>query len=580
MAMVAISRSRRYALIAVPVCLAFACTGSVGPEGGSSAQRIPTPGVALPSTGDASVSGGEPSASGGDYIDPLSTAIARLTNAEYSQTVTDLLGEPAGAAVTYNFPVDTLDHGFDNNASLLEITTTHATQYQTAAAAIATTTFGTPARRAKVISCDPSVGPCLPTYVAAQGRRMFRRPLTAQEVTDYVTLATAVAVPTDPYSGPEAVLETMLQSPYFLFKVLVGVSPPGMTSIVGLNGFEMATRLSYFLWGTTPDDGLLDQAQAGALDTAVGIATVVQQMLTDPRSRLGIKRFYEQWLPLNEIYGPFADSERVPVRPGQSMGDTALAADMVQETQQFVDSVLWGGGSVLDLLTAPYTFVNADLAMIYGLPVPASGWQRVDLPATSLRAGILTQGTVLAAGSHGTTPSNTRRGEIVREQLLCQDIPPPPPGVNPTVPPPLPGESEQQTFARHTTDPSCAACHTLMDPIGWGLSGFDQTGAARTLDSNGQPISTTGQIVGMTPPGFIGPIELGQKVAASTQFQACFATELFRYAYARVEDPNQDTLGVSNMHDSFVRAKWAFPQGLTALVESDGFRYRIRGDEP
>jgi hypothetical protein len=148
------------------------------------------------------------------------------------------------------------------------------------------------------------------------------------------------------------------------------------------------------------------------------------------------------------------------------------------------------------------------------------------------------------------------------------------------VPPPLPGESEQQTFARHTTDASCASCHTMMDPIGWGLSGFDQTGAARTLDTNGQPISTTGEIVGLTPPGFMGPIQLGQKIAASSQFEACFATQLFRYAYGREEDPVADLPGINNMQGAFQKAQWAFAQGLTALVESDGFRYRVRGDEP
>ncbi len=588
-----LAKARRRALLAAPFCVALGCTGSIGAGGGGPSQaaapgaQVPGSTLPPPALGDASISGGslgaDGAATGVDYIDPLSTALARLTNAEYSQTVSDLLGEPSGAAVTYSFPVDTLDHGFDNNASLLQITTTHATQYQLAAATIATATFAAPARRAKVISCDPTVNGCLQTYVTAQGRRMFRRPLTAQEVSDYLSLAmsaTSTAVATDPYSGPETVLETMLQSPNFLFKTLVGSSPAGMTSIVGLNGFELATRLSYLLWGTTPDDSLLDQAQAGALDTPAGVATVAEQMLADPRAHTGIKHFYEQWLPLDEISGPMADAERIPVRKGQTTGDTTLAADMVQETQQFVDSVLWSSSSVLDLLTAPYTFVNADLAMTYGLPVPASGWQRVTFPAGSLRAGILTQGTVLAAGSHGTKPSNTRRGEMVREQLLCQNIPPPPPGVNAMVPPPLAGETEQQTFARHTTDASCASCHTQMDPIGWGLSGFDQTGAARTLDTNGQPISTMGQIAGLTPPGFSGPIELGQKIAASARFQACFATQLFRYAYARVEDPVADQPGIDNLQGSFERAQWAFAQGLTALVESDGFRYRSRGDQP
>jgi hypothetical protein len=602
----ALGITRRTAAM-VPVCLALSCTaGTIGPSSSQQSSNGPTSGALAASgaaaggagVGGSGGNGGVPplattgsassglaatadgAAPGAPYIDPLSTALTRLTNAEYSRTVTDLTGEPPGAAVTYMFPVDTLSHGFDNNASLLQLTTAHATQYATAAAAIATATFADATRRPKVISCDPTAATCLPAYVAAQGRRMFRRPLIAAEVTAYVTLGTNAAVAGSPYSGPETVLEAMLQSPNFLFKVLLGGSPAGSPTVIGLNGFEMATRLAYLLWGTTPDDPLLDQAQAGALDTAAGVATVVGQMLADARARPGIKHFYEQWLPMSEISGPMADVGRVPVRPGKTTPDTQLAADMVEETRQFVDDVLWGGGSLLGLLTAQYTFVNADMAAIYGVAAPATGWQKVTFPATSLRSGVLTQGTVLAAGSHGTKPSYTRRGQMVREQLLCQDIPPPPPGVDATVPAPNPGESEQQTFARHTTDPSCASCHAMMDPIGFGLSGFDQTGAARTLDSNGQPISTQGKVQGMTPPDFNGPVQLGQKVATSDLFKGCFATQLFRYAYGRVEDSKLDVPGVDAMQASFEGGQWSFAQGLTALLESQGFRYRQRGDQP
>jgi hypothetical protein len=209
----------------------------------------------------------------------------------------------------------------------------------------------------------------------------------------------------------------------------------------------------------------------------------------------------------------------------------------------------------------------------------ANPWVRVDFPATSQRAGLLTQGTILAAGSHGTKPSNTRRGEIIREQLLCNDIPAPPPGVSAIIPPAQAGETEQQTFKRHTTDPSCASCHTLMDPIGWGLAGFDETGAARAMDANGQPISVAGQIVGMTPPDFNGPVDLAQKLAQSDQFRGCFARQLFRYAYGRVET-NMDAPGIAQLQGRFEGAKWVFGKGLTALALSDGFRYRNKGDEP
>jgi hypothetical protein len=561
--------------LALAACIA-GCSGNIGSGGGNPGKT----GSAGP-TGSTVSPGGTGGATGvpnqsmpsSPYLDSLSNALWRLTNAEYSQTVSDLLGEPADAAVRYSFPTDSLDHGFDNNVSLLQIATAHATQYAVAADAIVKAVFLSPTRQAKVVGCDVSMTSCLQTYIRALGRRMYRRPLSDQEVMGYATLAAGAVDPTNPTAPFQIVLQGMLQSPYFLFRVSLGASPPNQSTIVGLNGFELATRLSYLLWGTTPDDALLDQAQGGALDTPGGVAGVVQQMLMDPRSRNGTKSFYERWLPLRLIAGPAADTDRIP------NGDTALATAMVQETSLFVDSVLWGGQPVANLLTAPYTFVNAQLAAIYQVPPPATGWQRINFPAGSSRAGVLTQGTLLAAGSHGTKISITRRGQLIREQLLCQDIPSPPPGVNANVPPPQPGETELQTIARHKTDPKCSSCHNLMDPLGIALSGFDQTGAARTKDSNGQPISTQGQLVGLTPPDFNGPVELAQKIASSTLFTDCVVRQLFRYSYGRSDDAT-DANGLTQMTTSFVTGNWDFIKGLTALVTSDAFRYRSKGDAP
>jgi len=243
--------------------------------------------------------------------------------------------------------------------------------------------------------------------------------------------------------------------------------------------------------------------------------------------------------------------------------------------------VLWDShGSVTDLLTARHTFVNASLAKVYGVTAPAQGWQRIDFGATSPRAGILTQPSILAAGSHGVSkPSSTRRGQMVREQLLCVDIPSPPPGVAANPPAARAGETEQQTFAQHTSDTSCAACHTLMDPIGWGLSGFDGAGAVRSKDSNGQPLSMAGQINGFPMPAFSGPVELGQKIAASNDFRACIARQLFRYAFARVELA-ADMSGVDELQTAFEDSKWDLPTALARLVGSTAFRFHAKGDAP
>jgi len=168
---------------------------------------------------------------------------------------------------------------------------------------------------------------------------------------------------------------------------------------------------------------------------------------------------------------------------------------------------------------------------------------------------------------------------MVREQLLCIDIPAPPPGVAANPPAAKPGETEQQTFAQHTTEASCAACHTLMDPIGWGLSAFDGAGAVRVKDSNGQPISVSGQINGFAMPAFSGPVELGQKIAASDDFKACFARQLFRYAFARVEVA-ADANGIDEWRSVFEASNWDLPTALARLVGSTAFRFHAKGDAP
>jgi hypothetical protein len=572
----------RSILLSLGLAAGFGCTGKIGMPGtpGTSTPGGPSGPGSSPATPGGPGTSAPPGPAGGPgntFIDHDSPALERLTNVEYSRAVTDVLGEPPNAATRYAFPADPTQHGFDNNVTLLQISSTHADRYATAAEAIAKATLGDPARRALLGSCDLTMGgACLQTMIKQLGRRLYRRPLTADEVTGYTSLAQAGAIASDPDSGPATVIQGMLQSPHFLYRVQLGVADPQRAGIVGLTGYELATRLSFLLLGTTPSDALLDQAGSGALDTPAGATQVVKGMLADPLARLGVKRFYEQWLPLTEVSGPTADAERVP-----HMGDTALAADLVEETRRFMDDVLWdAGGAVPDILTSRYTFVNANLAKLYGLAAPAAGaWQKVTFDQSSPRAGFLTQGALMAAGSHGDKPSNTRRGQMVREQLLCQDVPAPPPGVNANLPPPQANETEQQTFARHTTDASCAACHNLMDPIGWGLSGFDAAGAIRTKDSNGQPLSVKGQVNGMTPPDFNGPVELGQKLAASDDFKACFAKQLFRYVYGRVET-SADTAGITELEGAFTTAKWDLRGGLAALVGSDGFRYRNKGDAP
>jgi hypothetical protein len=188
---------------------------------------------------------------GNTFIDQSSPALARLTNVEYSQTVVDVLGEAPDAATRYRFVDDPRQHGFDNNVTLLQVSTAHGDRYAAAAEAIAAATFADAGRRATVMSCDPAANAgCVTTFIKQIGRRLYRRPLTDAEVASFTSLAQTGTIATDPYSGPKTVLEAMLQSPHFLYRVQLGVPDPKRTGIVGLSGFELATRLSFLLLWT------------------------------------------------------------------------------------------------------------------------------------------------------------------------------------------------------------------------------------------------------------------------------------------------------------------------------------------
>jgi hypothetical protein len=542
--------------------LSAACTGSIGSLEGTNPRSGGGP--ALP--GAENGNGSQGAAPGlNDPVDPGATLMRRLTNAEYARTVTDLLGEPAGADERLQLPEDPRTSGFDNNAEVETISTVHADRYAQGAESLTNAVLASPERRALVFGCDPSTGTaCLQTFIQRFGRRVYRRPLSADEVSGYLKLASAAGTATLD-GGPSAVLQAMLRSPYFLFRVELGQPDPARAGLLRLTGFEVATRLSYLLWGTTPDDPLLDSAQKGDLDTPAGLDGIASKMLADPRAKPAVTRFYTQWMQFSDLGSVQIDANKF------KMYSPALASAMAEETTRFVDSVIWdnqAGASMLNLLSARYTFVNGPLAALYGLPAGDNSWRRVDFADNVPRIGMLTHPSVLTLTSHSDGISPTKRGLYVREVLLCQEMPPPPPGVDATLPQAKPGETERERFSRHTTDTVCASCHSQMDPIGWGLSQFDAIGAL----SPGA-VDVAGRIEGMTPPEFNGPLELAQRVRESADFAACVGTSMYRYAYGLRETPAHAE-PILQVQRAFRETGFNFGKTLLALVHSDAFRYR------
>jgi hypothetical protein len=473
--------------------------------------------------------------------------------------------------VTANFPPDPSTGGFDNNVSTLHVSTLATERYQDAAEQMASAVLADATRSAQVIGCDPATGDaCLASFITSFGGRAWRRTLSASEVMQLTTLAHAVAAG-DPTPRPTAiggVMRAMLQSPEFLFRIERGVPDPAHPGWNRLTGFEMASRLSYLLWGTTPDEALLIAASDGQLDTAEGVQARAQTMLADPRARDSSQSFYMQWFQLDQF------DESSPATSVYPRWNPRLQAAMLSETQHFVDSVLWTpGGDMLDVLTANYSFINPQLASLYGLPVPAQqGMMRMTLDPATNRGGLLTQASVLTLNADPDEGSPVKRGQWVREQLMCENIGSPPPDV-PPLPPPNPMDSQRDRLDAHRLG-TCAACHTLMDPIGFGLERYNGIGVYSTTDTGGHALTGVGQIVGQTNPDFTGPFELAQRLHEMPEVSQCVVKRMFRYTYGRIEAPS-DACTLTQFNTAFGAGRRNYAAFLVAIAGSDAFRYVV-----
>jgi hypothetical protein len=502
----------------------------------------------------------------------------RMTRAEYDHTIRDLLGDDSHPARGFAREEEML--GFDNNAQALQVTPLHAEQYLDAAETLA-------ARAAPhlvaTMSCLRSTPGCDAQFVRELGLRAWRRPLTDDEVARLTGLFGQVAeleMTGDPFTnGVQLVVEAMLQSPNFLYRIEVGREVEGRPGLRLLDGYEVASRLSYLLWQSMPDDVLFAAAAAGELDTSEGVAVQARRLLDDPRAHEGLQAFFDQWLRLDEI----GDIERDPAYYPEFTPE--LRALWHEESRRLLEHLVFSGESTLgDLLDAPYTFVNGPLAAFYGIPgVTGDAWVKVDLDGTK-RNGLLTQASILALTAKAAMTSPVFRGKFVREQLLCTPIPPPPPDIVVVPPDPDPHQSTRDIFREHSANPVCANCHRLMDPIGFGFESFDAIGRWRDRE-NGFRVDDAGEVTHTLDVDgqFRGAAELGRKLANSAQVQRCVTRQLFRYAFGRGE-VNADRCTLEELFHQYVSGGQDFRTLLVEVVKSDAFRYRkhveAEGDAP
>jgi hypothetical protein len=498
---------------------------------------------------------------------PGPSFVRRLNRFEYNNTIRDLLGDSSNPAD--DFPSEEKRLGFDNNAAALQISPALAEQYMISAEALATTAVTKNLN--SVVSCDPTAAAgadaCATTFIQTFGRKAYRRPLTSDETTAMKAVFD-VGAKTDFASGIRLVIETMLQSAPFLYRVEFGEPPASGESVTQLTSWEMASRLSYLIWQSMPDDELLNAAQNDELTSKDKIASQVGRMMDDPRAHDVFEHFHELWLHVDQI--PTIDKD-VTVFPTFTKDLVPL---MQQETAKFLDYVVWDGPGTLEaLLTSPTTFLNDKLSGYYGEgSVSGSGFTRVDLDPTK-HAGILTQGGMMASIAKANQTAPVQRGKFVREQLLCHLLPPPPANIMIKAPELSPTLSTRERFAAHRTQQLCATCHDLMDPIGLGFENYDGAGLYRTTE-NGNPIVASGEVRQSDITGtFNGAVDLAHRLAGSKEVQTCVATSWFRYAYGRAETAD-DGCTLQGVNQQFAASNFNLKSLVVALTTTDAFLYR------
>ena len=500
---------------------------------------------------------------------PGRAPLRRMSNAEYRNTLADLLGDsPATqsliANATRSFPSETESLGFRNNADYLGVSTLVAQGYVDAAEQFLDPIAENPA----FLACTPIAGAemdCARTFIENFGKRVFRRPLSAEESTQYAAIFEKSLRAYDFQSAVRATAFAFLQSPKFLYRVEFGAAPSGAATRP--SPYEMANRLSYLFWQSMPDQSLFDAAERNQLATAEQIEAQARSMLKSPKaSRL--LEYFDEWLGTDTL--PTSFNRDATLFPDL---DPNLIPLLQQETRAFVSSVLARPeGNLNELFTASYTFANAGLAKHYGLSGPTgSDFVKVDAPG---RAGVLTQGMMLARDK-STRTSIVRRGLKVRLDVLCELVPAPPPDVNLTLDTTDTSNlTQRQRLEQHRVSRSCASCHDLMDPVGVVFEGFDAVGRPRTTDEHGVAIDPTSTISHTQDANGLAsnPAELGQMLAQSEEVRACYVTKSFRFFYGRDADP-ADACSLAQLAKSFKGKAYSLSELLIALTQTDAFLY-------
>ncbi len=565
---------RNAGIAGVLAALALAGCGSEGGRGSADTDD-PTAMSSSGSSADTEDAGEAGESSDGDTEDtgeptepfvPGPQVLPRLTQRQYRNAVGDLLGGPLPDV---ELEADTNPYLFVSigaaSTSLSELGTQ---QYEEAADLLTQTVWDDTARRDALIGCVPTTGDdaCAQEFLGTFGRRAFRRPLSATELARWAAVSADLS-DGDAYQGLRHATAGMLQSPYFLYRVELGEEDPDDPNRLRYTDYELASRLSFLLWDSIPDDELLQAAEDGALLDPDGLEQQARRMMAESRTRLSVQSFFAQYFDLKRLDGVHRDEALYPdFTP-------TMATSMRTEVELLVEDLVYRqDADIRQLFSTRKTFVNTELAELYGITPPQGAseisFAPADLPEDGPRAGMLTLGAFLAMNAHETETSPTLRGKYLRERVLCMEVPAPPDNADTNVPDPSEGGTLRERLEQHRVDPACASCHAFVDPPGFLFENFDSSGAYRTMD-NGFPVDASGELDGVD---LANARELADVLADNPFVGPCVVKQLFRHTNGRLE-VDGEAPAIEDLAARFEERGHRFSELLVELVRHDSFRY-------
>lgn len=525
--------------------LAEALSGLSNPPPAASVPTLPIGGVRV-AVNSSELS--KPSAFAG-------ISMRRLTRNELNQSLQDVFGVAPGALLS-QLPIDLTDEAqnpFDNDVSLQNISSSTIEAFDNFAQGYSALFSGNNSKIDTLAGCRPSSSAdqaCFNQFATRVGRLLFRRPITATDLATYKVLLDRAIAENNFYLAPQLLIQMFVEHPEFLYRIEVGQVVAGTTQRQ-LTDYEIASRLSFFIWGSVPDTALLDSAAAGQLKNETQRLAQADRMWADARAKRQWKRFHAQWLGYSEVILP-----------------ANLANDMTQETDQLIEKIgFTANTNWMDLFSLNQTYVTPQLAQHYGMAsLTSAAWVNY---SGARGGGLLSHGRFLAQGSKFGDTSPTVRGYRLLKRALCQKFGPVPVGVDPDNPPAGTNASscKQATYSMRR-QPSCTACHALTDNIGFGLENFSPTGQWRTTEPNKPNCQITGEgSVGTEL--FSGPVELGKNLSQNPVVVQCAMRQLLRYSTGRV-DQTTDQPVIEAMHSEFLKNQ-TLKSIVMAMVKSSGF---------